>query len=129
MELGNKTAERGNANTDLEIERGFSFETVVAEELAGTPANGNSEDADRTAAMRAQELESVDFYIAQGYADIAIDTLNLLESQFGKHPEIDLRRQQLEQKVDAPTVAFDLEAPPEPEPTQPIAEFSFVPEQ
>lgn len=124
-----ETAESGNANGDLEIERGFSFETVVAEELAGTAANGNSEDVDRTATMRAQELESVDFYIAQGYADIAIDTLNLLESQFGKHPDIDSRRQQLEQKVDAPTVAFDLEAPAEPEPTQPIAEFSFVPEE
>jgi len=123
------TAESGNANGDLEIERGFTFDTVVAEELAGTAVNGDSEDADRTAAMRAQELESVDFYIAQGYADIAIDTLNLLESQFGKHPEIELRRQQLEQKVDAPTVAFDLEAPPEPKPTQPIAEFSFVPEE
>ena len=26
-----------------------------------------------------QELESVDFYIAQGYSDIAVDTLEMLE--------------------------------------------------
>src|SRR5258706_11508841 len=45
---------------------------------------------------RTQELESVDFYIAQGYADIAVDTLDLLERQFGSHPDIDLRRRQLE---------------------------------
>jgi tetratricopeptide (TPR) repeat protein len=123
------TTEGADGNSDLEIERGFTFDTVVAEELADSSANGNSEDDDRTAAMRAQELESVDFYIAQGYADIAVDTLNLLESQFGKHPDIDLRRQRLEQKGDAPTVAFDMEAPAEPEPTQPSAEFSFVPEE
>lgn len=43
-----------------------------------------------------QELESVDFYISQGYSDIAFDTLQLLERQFGAHPEIEARRQKLE---------------------------------
>ena len=42
-----------------------------------------------------QELESVDFYIAQGYSDIALDTLEILERQFGAHPEIEKRRQKL----------------------------------
>ena len=42
-----------------------------------------------------QELESVDFYIAQGYADIAVDTLEMLERQFGSHPEIQARREKL----------------------------------
>ncbi len=42
-----------------------------------------------------QELESVDFYIAQGYSDIAIDTLELLKQQFGSHPEIEARRAKL----------------------------------
>ncbi len=42
-----------------------------------------------------QELESVDFYISQGYTDIAQDTLQLLERQFGHHAEIDLRKQRL----------------------------------
>jgi len=45
-----------------------------------------------------QELESVDFYIAQGYADIAVDTLEMLERQFGPHPEIQLRREKLAQR-------------------------------
>ena len=45
--------------------------------------------------MMHQELESVDFYLKQGYYDIASDTLELLERQFGSHPEIDARRERL----------------------------------
>jgi tetratricopeptide (TPR) repeat protein len=63
------------------------------------------------AAMMRQELESVDFYITQGYADIAFDTLELLERQFGAHPEIDVRRKKLEaasQSAEATDLEFDL---------------------
>jgi tetratricopeptide (TPR) repeat protein len=42
-----------------------------------------------------QELDSIDFYITQGYFDIAVDSLDLLERQFGSNPEIDARRKQL----------------------------------
>jgi tetratricopeptide (TPR) repeat protein len=84
---------------NMQLERGFTFEAVVAEELASStdqPANeSNGEDEDRHAMIRTQELESVDFYIAQGYADIAVDTLDLLERQFGEHEDIQRRRQQL----------------------------------
>ena len=52
--------------------------------------------AARVQTMMQQELESVDFYITQGYADIALDTLELLERQFGSHPEIDSRRARLQ---------------------------------
>lgn len=87
---------RGETTTDFEIERGFTFEAVVAEELAA-PSGEIAEPPvpDSMKDARTQELESVDFYIAQGYADIAIDTLDLLERQFGSHPDIDLRRRQL----------------------------------
>lgn len=57
----------------------------------------------RREAMRRQELESVDFYIAQGYTDIALDTLELLERQFGPHAEIEARRAQLGQSAPAPS--------------------------
>ena len=81
------------------VEREFSFETIVAEELPAAsekdvPAAESGEDA-RVAAMLRQELESVDFYIVQGYADIAIDTLDLLERECGPHQEIELRRQKI----------------------------------
>ncbi|HEX3142562.1 MAG TPA: tetratricopeptide repeat protein [Pyrinomonadaceae bacterium] len=122
------TAASDDAGGELDLERGFTFETVVSEELAEAGANGNGDDADRRATLRLQELESVDFYIAQGYADIAIDTLNLLETQFGKHPDIDSRRQKLAQGADAPMSAFEFEAPAAPEPAQPVADFSFIPE-
>jgi tetratricopeptide (TPR) repeat protein len=45
--------------------------------------------------MMLQELESVDFYIAQGYSDIAVDTLDMLERQFGPQSEILVRREKL----------------------------------
>jgi tetratricopeptide (TPR) repeat protein len=55
---------------------------------------GPAEEARQENIMR-QELESVDFYIAQGYADIAIDTLEMLERQFGPNDEIQSRREKL----------------------------------
>ena len=84
---------------NMQAERGFTFEAVVAEELSSssdeTAAGANPDDEGRHAMIRAQELESVDFYIAQGYADIAVDTLDLLERQFGEHEDIRRRREQL----------------------------------
>jgi hypothetical protein len=77
------------------VERGFSFDSIVAEELPTAQVREGETDGSRIDAMRRQELESVDFYIAQGYVDIATDTLNLLERQSGSHPEIDLRRKQI----------------------------------
>jgi tetratricopeptide (TPR) repeat protein len=118
-----------HAAGDVDLERGFSFEAVVSEELAEAPKDLNGDhDEERKTAMRAQELESVDFYIAQGYADIAIDTLNLLESQFGKHPDIEARRQQLARGGETPAMLMANEPEAEPESTVPAAEFSFVPE-
>jgi tetratricopeptide (TPR) repeat protein len=46
----------------------------------------------RTEAVLRKELESVDFYLEQGYADIARDTLDMLERQFGANNEIAARR-------------------------------------
>jgi tetratricopeptide (TPR) repeat protein len=91
---------RTDHGDEMDVERGFTFEAVVAEELASASHEGMADsmpsNESRNASIRAQELESVDFYIAQGYADIAIDTLDLLERQFGPHADIDLRRQRLQ---------------------------------
>ena len=85
-------------------------------------ASGPEEEARRENMMK-QELESVDFYIAQGYADIAVDTLEMLERQFGQHPDIQARREKLAASRDqkpAPSVfefggAEELAATPVPE--------------
>jgi tetratricopeptide (TPR) repeat protein len=84
--------------------QGLTFESIVAEELPSSSEQPVVEDdtESRNAALRARELESVDFYIAQGYVDIAVDTLDLLERQFGSQPDIDIRRQRLQQAPEAP---------------------------
>jgi len=94
-----EVSEEPTAPADAEIETGFSFESIVAEELPTTSETATEQPAedDRVAAMLRQELESVDFYIAQGYIDIAIDTLELLEQQCGAHPDIISRREQINQ--------------------------------
>ncbi|MGA9997986.1 MAG: tetratricopeptide repeat protein [Pyrinomonadaceae bacterium] len=121
----------------------FDFESIAAEELAQpleekaktapppstsstpqTPSSPPATDARREATLR-QELESVDFYIAQGYTDIAVDTLNLLERQFGLRPEISERRQRLGPEAVSPieTASPATEAAAEEEID--FAEFTF----
>jgi tetratricopeptide (TPR) repeat protein len=85
------------AGAGAPVETGFTFESIVAQEL---PSNGidqpaHADDEDRILATLRPELESVDFYIAQGYIDIAVDTLDLLQQQCGEHKEIDARRQRI----------------------------------
>ena len=74
-----------------------------------TPVATTSEaapvDEERHENIMRQELESVDFYIAQGYSDIAVDTLEMLERQFGSHPDIQLRREKLAQRDEKPVEA------------------------
>ena len=74
--------------------------TQAATDDTGEPRHEN---------MMRQELESVDFYIAQGYNDIAFDTLDMLERQFGQHAEITARRKRLkgEDVEEAVPAAFD----------------------
>lgn len=70
-----------------------NFETLPEPApIEGEPA---LTEENRVQNMMRQELESLDFYIAQGYTDIAIDTLEMLERQFGQHPEFAARRQTL----------------------------------
>jgi tetratricopeptide (TPR) repeat protein len=58
-----------------------------------------------------QELESVDFYLTQGYTDIARDTLDMLERDHGAHPLIDERRARVPAQPQAATVAAAAEQP------------------
>ena len=135
-----EVSEETAAPADAEIETGFSFESIVAEELPTTTFETSAEqpvEDDRIAAMLRQELESVDFYIAQGYFDIAVDTLELLEQQCGAHPDINSRREQIKQlqtgavqEIDSSPVIehgevvitndFEI-APPAPEPEPEIS--------
>src|SRR5215213_4054189 len=75
--------------------------SIVTTPEAPVAAEGAVAEERQENIMR-QELESVDFYIAQGYADIAVDTLEMLERQFGSHPEIQSRREKLAQRDQQP---------------------------
>jgi len=98
---------------DDSSERGGEFQMVDFGEVTTTDASAEtateSSEPDRVNAMMRQELESVDFYISQGYTDIAVDTLDMLERQFGLHPEILARRQ----KLGTPAETAQVEPPAE----------------
>ena len=103
----------------------FSIVTPVEGEPADG-AGGPAEEA-RMENMMRQELESVDFYIAQGYSDIAIDTLEMLERQFGPQPDIQSRRDKLAARdtvVEAPAV-FEFGGAEELETATPVESGSF----
>ena len=88
------TASFADLNED-EVGSEFTAEEIVT---------GAPEDGARMETMMRQELESVDFYIAQGYSDIAVDTLEMLERQFGDHPDIQARREKLAASGGQPVV-------------------------
>jgi len=81
------------------------FNIVATPEAEPATIEASPADEARHENMMRQELESVDFYIAQGYADIAIDTLEMLERQFGSNAEIQARREKLAARDQQPTPA------------------------
>ena len=60
-----------------------------------------------------QELDSIDFYVSQGFNELALDSLDMLEKQFGFHPQIQARRQKLQSQsqteINAETATVPLE--------------------
>jgi tetratricopeptide (TPR) repeat protein len=89
----------------------FDFAAHAAASVqAQDSAAGGSANVER---MLKQELEGVDFYVEQGYADIARDTLDMLERQYGPRPEIDSRRAMLDASgvaEESPAFASDASA-------------------
>jgi tetratricopeptide (TPR) repeat protein len=91
-----------SANDFQEVD--FSIVSPVDAPVASASEDTPAEGAKHQDMMR-QELESVDFYIAQGYSDIAVDTLEMLERQFGPHPDIQARREKLAARDQQPAAA------------------------
>lgn len=105
------------ANQSAALATGFQEIDFGAEPTAAGEETGGALSAERETALK-QELDSVDFYIAQGYTDIALDTLEMLERQYGQHQEIDARRAKLTGAEAADS------APPVPEPSVEFAGFA-----
>jgi tetratricopeptide (TPR) repeat protein len=74
---------------------GFDSAELARQTATEPLATREQGDTAKAEAMMHHELESVDFYIAQNYSDIALNTLEMLERQFGPHAEIDTRRERL----------------------------------
>jgi tetratricopeptide (TPR) repeat protein len=86
--------------------QGFRYSDMLVGDLSESGAPGNpigdmmfnsSGDVanDTMTRMLRDELEGIDFYIAQGYAEIARDTLDRLRDEHGDHPEIISRYKRL----------------------------------
>ncbi|MDQ4123741.1 MAG: tetratricopeptide repeat protein [Acidobacteriota bacterium] len=87
-----------NFANQIEAEDAMEFEQIAVEfEQKPDPTN-----------YLAQELESIDFYISQGYNELALESLLQIEAQFGQHPEITHRREKLQPPVvEQETISFD----------------------
>ncbi|HEX8161545.1 MAG TPA: tetratricopeptide repeat protein [Pyrinomonadaceae bacterium] len=90
-------ASAATSSFDFAFERnGFDTPTrPAADDPFAQAADASAGGADRVQTLLARELESVDFYLEQGYADIARDTLDILERQYGVTVETAARREQL----------------------------------
>jgi tetratricopeptide (TPR) repeat protein len=97
-DLNNFTDDAGEIEHSFSAPRGASApQTNAFQEIdfgvgPSEPEVGDARDGARFEQMLVQELESVDFYLEQGYTDIAAETLEMLERQYGPHAEIERRR-------------------------------------
>ena len=92
--FGSNHSSSGNTSLSGSVEFDFGSSEAPSA-VADSAAPPSSFSSPKHEAMMRQELESVDFYLTQGYFDIAVDTLQMLEREFGSHPEIDARRERL----------------------------------
>lgn len=78
--------------TNADVAAEFGFDGAASNEPDGPSVRelGPAEE------MRvSQETESIDFYIAQGYMELADRSIAVLEDEFGKRPEFDALRARL----------------------------------
>lgn len=79
-----------------EVVEDYSENAFDSHSFAINTEENSGRELDRFESARLQqELESVEFYLSQGYMDLAAQSLDLLESELGKRPEIEAFRQKL----------------------------------
>ncbi|MEP6924453.1 MAG: tetratricopeptide repeat protein [Pyrinomonadaceae bacterium] len=87
-----------NANTDALLPDStvdFSFDMADDHQVVQNQASEPVPARPNTLTQLKEDLESVDFYISQNYRDLALDTLDTLETQYGPQPLIAARRDAL----------------------------------
>lgn len=89
----------GNGNDTLHAVNEFVGAEVIDDYGAGftnsEEPNHKQELAPFEQAHLQQEIESAEFYVSQGFQDLALKSLDDLEKEYGKHPEIERLRQSL----------------------------------
>ncbi|HEY0405647.1 MAG TPA: tetratricopeptide repeat protein [Pyrinomonadaceae bacterium] len=113
-----QTGEAASFTTGFQ-EIDFSDNAFDASPVTGSEQSAGALSAQHAASLK-QELDSVDFYIAQGYTDIALDTLEMLERQYGQNEGIDERRLKLMEAAPAPSAS----APPVEEQTVEFTDYT-----
>jgi tetratricopeptide (TPR) repeat protein len=90
----------------------FRYSDTLVGEQGDSPSNPVADvmfsageiASDTVSGVLRDELEGIDFYIAQGYFEIARDTLERLREQHGNHPEIVVRYKRLGASSELPAV-------------------------
>src|SRR6185295_20366654 len=86
----------------------FRYSDTLVGEQGDEPSNPVADvmsgAAQEVSGALRDELEGIDFYIAQGYFEIARDTLERLREQHGNHPEIVARYKRRGANSDLPSV-------------------------
>jgi tetratricopeptide (TPR) repeat protein len=120
------TREQASNFHEIDFEN-VTMEATPAAKVAAEQSNATAPATDpRRETLLLQELEGVDFYLKQGYEDIAQETLAMLERQFGAHPAIASRRAQLETAAASPSEsATSAPAATEPEATVELSGFNL----
>jgi tetratricopeptide (TPR) repeat protein len=122
--LANLAAKPGEFSGADSIEDAFQFPVTSSDEAANHENTSDAADSvfksasslpsDTMPRMLRDELEGIDFYITQGYVEIARDTLDRLRQQHGDHSEIVSRYKKLGVSLDEVALSIELE-PEEPE--------------
>jgi tetratricopeptide (TPR) repeat protein len=91
--LAQKDGSDERLNRESFITDGDHAEAPAADKVFGSASLLPSDTMPR---VLRDELEGIDFYIAQGYVEIALDTLGRLREKNGDHPEILARYKRLD---------------------------------
>lgn len=95
-EVENKSSEFVSEIQDhSDYRNGYKVSNIQSPDQNLTQAYPGNDESAETLNI-SDEIESIEFYIAQGMLDVARYTLNTLEQQFPKHPEVAAARTQLE---------------------------------
>jgi len=112
-------AELENGNVEPSIDE--VTEAVFVEVMIGASVAAEIGDDSDEALVR--EVDSIKFYIENGYVDLAAKAINDLESEFGKRPEIQELREHLGSHTGPGSGATEVSA--EPAETKPASQADF----